>query len=54
MWHCNLYSLQNYCLLEEKKINKNKNSTLKLREVVRALVAVTLYWFPSLYLGKIS
>jgi hypothetical protein len=23
-------------------------------ELIRALVAVTLYWFPSLYLGKIS
>jgi hypothetical protein len=29
-------------------------SPLSLSLSLRALVAVTLYWFPSLYLGKIS
>jgi hypothetical protein len=32
----------------KKQLNTLKNM------MVRALVAVTLYWFPSLYLGKIS
>jgi hypothetical protein len=49
--HTVLFQVKQY-IVNNIYIHEWENGALIGR--IRALVAVTLYWFPSLYLGKIS